>query len=44
MAEPLLSIQDLCTSVGEKQILKNISLDVAPGEIHVRMGPNGAGK
>lgn len=44
MAEALLSIRNLSTKVGEKQILKNISLDIGKGETHVLMGPNGAGK
>ena len=44
MAESLLSIQNLCASVSEKSILKNINLQIGKGEIHVLMGPNGAGK
>lgn len=44
MAESLLQIKNLSTSVGEKAILKSISLDIGKGETHVLMGPNGAGK
>ncbi|MBR0515918.1 MAG: Fe-S cluster assembly ATPase SufC [Eubacterium sp.] len=40
----LLEIKNLSVNVGEKQILKNISLSVNKGETHVIMGPNGAGK
>lgn len=40
----LLEIKDLTVNVGEKNILKGISLAVEKGETHVLMGPNGAGK
>lgn len=40
----LLEINNLCASVEDKPVLKNINLNVNAGEIHVLMGPNGAGK
>ena len=39
-----LSISNLHVSVGEKPILKGLTLDVPAGEVHAVMGPNGAGK
>jgi len=40
----MLKIQDLHATVGDKEILKGLSLDVPKGEVHAIMGPNGAGK
>ncbi|WDA42458.1 Fe-S cluster assembly ATPase SufC [Erythrobacter sp. BLCC-B19] len=40
----MLTITDLHASVGDKPILKGLSLHVPAGEIHAIMGPNGAGK
>ena len=40
----LLVIKDLTANVGEKPILKGLSLTVETGSIHAVMGPNGSGK
>jgi len=40
----MLSIRNLHASIGDKEILKGINLEVREGEVHAIMGPNGAGK
>ena len=40
----MLDIKNLNVSVEEKQILKNLSLNVGKGDVHAIMGPNGSGK
>ncbi|MCA6286045.1 Fe-S cluster assembly ATPase SufC [Phenylobacterium sp.] len=40
----MLSLRDLRVRVGEREILKGLTLDVPSGEVHAIMGPNGAGK
>ncbi|KAF1688190.1 Fe-S cluster assembly ATPase SufC [Pseudoxanthomonas broegbernensis] len=40
----MLKIENLHASVAGNEILKGLSLDVKPGQVHALMGPNGAGK
>lgn len=40
----MLKINNLHASVEDKVILKGLTLDIKPGEVHAIMGPNGAGK
>jgi Fe-S cluster assembly ATP-binding protein len=40
----MIQITNLHATVGDKPILKGLTLSLNPGEIHAIMGPNGAGK
>ncbi len=40
----MLLIEDLKVKLGRREILKNINLEIRPGETHILFGPNGSGK
>ncbi|CCG07814.1 metal ABC transporter ATP-binding protein [Pararhodospirillum photometricum] len=44
MAEPLVVIEDVGVKIGNRWLLRHVSLRVHPGEILSVIGPNGAGK
>jgi Fe-S cluster assembly ATP-binding protein len=42
--EPLLSLRELRVEVGERSVLRSVTLDVPRGALLVLMGANGSGK
>lgn len=40
----MLKIENLHVRIGDKKILKGLSLELQPGQVHAIMGPNGSGK
>src|SRR5215216_120698 len=42
--EPVITIKHLFKNYGAKQVLKDINLEVYPGQVIGYIGPNGAGK
>ncbi|MBO6506140.1 MAG: Fe-S cluster assembly ATPase SufC [Kordiimonadaceae bacterium] len=40
----MLTVKDLHVAVDDKEIIKGLSLEIKPGEVHAIMGLNGAGK
>ena len=44
MASPLLSVSDLALNLGDRWLLRHVSLVVSPGDRLAFVGRNGAGK
>ena len=44
MLQPVVRMKNISKSFGRVQVLKDVNLDVFPGEVHVLAGENGAGK
>jgi lipopolysaccharide export system ATP-binding protein len=43
-SEPLLSTENLCKRFRRREVVRDVSITLAPGEIVGLLGPNGAGK
>lgn len=43
-SERILTIEDLCVSIGEVHILRNVTLSINKGEVVTLLGGNGSGK
>ena len=43
-SRPIVSLQNVCKRFGQNEVLKDISLDIVPGEVVVVFGRSGSGK